>query len=240
MFDVLTGAVPPAGRLPTTQYPSIYTQQIPMTNMSLRPGENNPGRTYKWYNGSAVFEFGTGLHYTNFSASFTKPLAKQNISISSLIAGCSMPHKEDCAFHTFDVQVKNTGKKSASAGNTTTSDYVALGFLAGKFGPAPYPKKSLVAYQRLHSIAPGAHATASLNLTLGSLARVDGMGNTVLYPGDYALMVDTQPLTMVNFTLYGNATVLDLWPQPPADRHQNGTYFIGGFDGYTETLLNSS
>jgi len=239
MFDVLTGAVPPAGRLPTTQYPSIYTQQIPMTNMSLRPGENNPGRTYKWYNGSAVFEFGTGLHYTNFTASISKAL-EQNISIASLVAGCTLQHKEDCAFNTFDVQVKNTGIKSAAAGNTTTSDYVALGFLAGKFGPAPYPKKSLVAYQRLHSIAPGANATANLNLTLGSLARVDGMGNTVLYPGDYAFMVDTQPLTMVNFTLYGNATVLDLWPQPPGDRHQNGTYFIGGFDGYTETVLNAS
>jgi len=55
IFDIITGAVPPAGRLPTTQYPSNYIAQVPMTNMSLRPGENNPGRTYKWYNGTAVF-----------------------------------------------------------------------------------------------------------------------------------------------------------------------------------------
>lgn len=116
----------------------------------------------------------------------------------------------------------------------TTSDYVTLAYLAGSFGPAPYPKKSLVAYQRLFSIAGGQSSTANLNLTLGSLARVDEKGNKVLYPGDYSLLIDNQPLTSVNFTLTGSEAILDEWPQPPANRTGKGAsgfenYFIGGF-----------
>lgn len=232
IFDVLTGAVPPAGRLPTTQYPSIYTQQVPMTNMSLRPGENNPGRTYKWYNGTAVYEFGHGLHYTNFSTELAAPLPRTNFSIAALVAGCNNADKTTCPFHTFPINVHNDGN--------ITSDYVALGFLAGTFGLAPHPKKSLVAYQRLHNIAPGSTQTAQLNLTLNSLARVDAMGNTVLYPGQYSLMIDTQPLTVVNFTLSGMEAMLDEWPQPPVPTFQEGKYYVGGFDGYTETVINPS
>lgn len=237
IFDVLTGATPPAGRLPTTQYPAEYIQQVPMTDMTLRPSEFNPGRTYQWYNATPVFPFGHGLHYTNFTA--TSPaLHNGNYSIASLVRGCKASDKTTCAFHTFPVKVHNTAP--ARSANTTTSDYVALGFLAGTFGPAPYPKKKLVAYQRLHGIAAGKSQTAQLSLTLGSLARVDEMGNTVLYPGDYSLQVDNQPLVTVNFTLSGAPVTLDYWPQPPTDGRQNGTYFVGGFDGNTISKTNPS
>lgn len=224
IFDVLTGKVAPAGRLPTTQYPADYIRALPMTDMSLRPNETtgSPGRTYKWYNGTAIYEFGYGKHYTNFTASIGT-LPTTNYSISSLTSDCTVTYKDQCAFHTFDIAVKNTG--------SVVSDYVTLGFLTGSFGPQPYPKKSLVQYQRLHNIQVGATQTAMLNLTLGSLARVDDMGNTVLYPGDYALLIDTQPLAMVNFTLTGDAVTLDEWPQPPAARSQSGDYFVGGYTG---------
>lgn len=220
MFNIITGKTAPAGRLPTTQYPANYIAQVPMTNMSLRPGENNPGRTYKWYNGTAVFEFGYGMHYTNFSA--TAPtMSNCNFTISNLMANCTEQYKDRCAFTTLDFEVKNTG--------SVDSDYVALGFLTGSFGPQPYPKKSLVKYTRLHGVSAGSSQAASLALTLGSLARVDDMGNTVLYPGDYSLMLDTQPLAYVNFTLSGSPAVLDQWPQRPAATHQTSNYFVGGF-----------
>lgn len=74
-----------------------------------------------------------------------------------------------------------------------------------------------MAYTRLHGVAGGAEATASLGLTLGSLARVDESGNKVLYPGQYELLVDLQPLTSVAFELTGEAVVLDEWPQPPTE-----------------------
>lgn len=48
IFDIITGKAAPAGRLPTTQYPAEYIQQVPMTDMTLRPGQTSPGRTYRW------------------------------------------------------------------------------------------------------------------------------------------------------------------------------------------------
>lgn len=223
LFDIITGKTAPAGRLPVTQYPAHYIRDIPMTDMSLRPSSTSPGRTYKWYEGTPIFEFGYGMHYTNFTASISGA-SMGNYSISSLLSNCTESYKDRCAFKSFSVNVQNTG--------SVASDYSTLGFLAGSFGPMPYPKKSLVNYQRLHDVQPGQSATATLNLTLGSLGRVDDSGNKILYPGDYALMIDTQPLTMVNFTLYGQPQFLDEWPQPPVPGQQKGDYFTGGYQGY--------
>lgn len=41
--SILTGDKAPAGRLPVTQYPGDYVNQVPMTNMNLQPGTGNPG-----------------------------------------------------------------------------------------------------------------------------------------------------------------------------------------------------
>ncbi|KAI0066954.1 hypothetical protein BV25DRAFT_1262513 [Artomyces pyxidatus] len=73
LVDIVTEKVAPAGRLPITQYPAEYVDQIPMTDMTLRPNAatGSPGRTYKWYTGTPVFELGHGLHYTNFSLSWS-------------------------------------------------------------------------------------------------------------------------------------------------------------------------
>jgi beta-D-xylosidase 4 len=237
IVDILTGKVSPAGRLPQTQYPSSYINEVSMTNMALRPGTNNPGRTYKWYNGTAIYEFGYGMHYTNFSANITSGL-QQSYAISDLVSSCqnsSETYLYRCPFTSVGIDVTNTGN--------TSSDYVTLGFLAGSFGPAPQPKKSLVSYQRLFSIASSSAATATLNLTLGSLARVDEQGNKVLYPGNYSLLIDTQPLASYNFTLTGSQTgaILEHWPQPPANRTAKGIegyegYFVGGYGSDQEPV----
>ncbi|KAL5113779.1 hypothetical protein ACEQ8H_008353 [Pleosporales sp. CAS-2024a] len=227
IVDILTGKVAPAGRLSQTQYPSHYISQVAMTDMALRPSDKNPGRTYKWYNGTATFDFGFGMHYTNFSASITSGL-QTSYSISDLTSNCNKARfKDQCPFASVQVAVQNTGK--------VTSDYVVLGYIAGNHGPAPHPKKSLVRYQRLHSIAGGSSGTATLHLTLASLARVDEMGNKVLYPGDYTLLIDNQPLASYHFTLTGggNGTVLEHWPQPPPVRkHTSSGYFVGGYGSY--------
>jgi beta-D-xylosidase 4 len=64
LLDVIFGRRPVAGRLPVTQHPAAYVDEIPMTDMSLRPGPFSPGRTYKWYEGDPVFEFGYGWHWS--------------------------------------------------------------------------------------------------------------------------------------------------------------------------------
>ena len=48
-----------------TWYPADYVNQVPMTDQSMRAGAGNPGRTYKFFTGTPVFAFGTGLSYTD-------------------------------------------------------------------------------------------------------------------------------------------------------------------------------
>ena len=209
IMNIITGKTAPAGRLPVTQYPAHYVTDVPMTDMNLRPNatSGNPGRTYMWYNQSAV-DFGFGMHYTNFTVSFADDDATASWDIQSLTKDCTEVYKDLCAFQSVGISVQNEG--------SVTSDFVTLGFVAGEHGPAPHPIKQLVAYERLFAVEAGATATAHLNLTLGSLARHDDMGNLVLYPGDYSLLVDVPTQAMWNFTLTGDEATLEEWPQAPA------------------------
>ncbi|KAH8894300.1 glycoside hydrolase [Thozetella sp. PMI_491] len=203
VLDIITGKTAPAGRLPVTQYPSNYTNQVPLTDMNLRPVGGSPGRTYRWYK-SSVLPFGHGLHYTKFNLSIEN--FPSSHSISGLLGVCKNKHIDLCAFPAVPVQVTNTGNR--------TSDFVALGFLAGEYGPKPYPIKTLASYKRFKAVKPGETARDLLPLTLGALARVDLAGNTVLYPGTYRLLLDVPTATEAVFTLTGNETVLDQFPQP--------------------------
>ncbi|KAB5578731.1 glycoside hydrolase superfamily, partial [Coniochaeta sp. 2T2.1] len=213
VFDILTGKTAPAGRLPVTQYPASYVDAVPMTDMNLRRSCKNPGRTYRWYN-KPVLPFGHGLHYTTFKPTFFAPGPFTNgssLSITSLLASCGkIPHADLCTVgSSLPVEVTNTGN--------TTSDCVALAFLAGEYGPKPYPIKTLAAYGRVKGVKPGETAKAQLPaLTLGTLARVDLAGNTVLYPGKYRLLLDVPTQAEVEFTLTGEEVVLDRFPQPKA------------------------
>jgi beta-glucosidase len=58
--DVLFGDYNPAGRLPVTFYKS--DNDLPgFSDYSMK------GRTYRYFNGEALYPFGYGLSYTNFT-----------------------------------------------------------------------------------------------------------------------------------------------------------------------------
>jgi beta-D-xylosidase 4 len=206
VLRILTGEDAPAGRLPVTQYPAKYADEIPMSSMKLRPTSDHPGRTYRWYQ-DAVQPFGFGLHYTDFEVLFGS--FPSTFSIQELVNACSSYEFPDtCAFTPLKVYVENTGSRK--------SDYSALAFVKGEFGPEPYPLKTLAAYSRLRSIGPGESKSAELSWTLGDLARHDEDGNTVLYPGEYVVLLDEPARAELKFTLLGEPAVLDKWPALPA------------------------
>lgn len=210
LWNILLGKVAPAGRLPVTQYPANYVNEVEMTDMALRPNSTtgNPGRTYIWYD-NATMPFGYGLHYTNFTAAFSNQSSTQSYDISNIVNSCdntTYPYLDLCPFTTVNMTVANTGSVS--------SDFVTLLFISGEYGPQPYPLKQLVAYERLFKVSGGASQSVSLPLTLSSLKRHDDRGNAVVYPGEYSLLLDVPTQATLNFTLTGQQTVIDEWPQP--------------------------
>ncbi|KAI1739129.1 glycoside hydrolase family 3 protein [Xylaria scruposa] len=212
VFDILTGKSAPAGRLPSTVYPADYVNQVPLTDMTLRPSTSNPGRTYKWYNNS-VLPFGFGLHYTSFKATFKQgDVANKTYAINDIVESCELRYLDLCNFDPIAISVENTGN--------VTSDFVALAFLSGEYGPAPHPIKELAAYTRLKDIEVGKVLEAKLTIRLGELARVDGNGNTVLYPGKYQVILDVPAQDQITFELTGEPKTLIEFPQPPADLGQ--------------------
>jgi len=206
IMQLITGEKSPAGRLPVTQYPSSYTDLIPMTDMNLRPTSQYPGRTYRWYD-KPIKRFGFGLHYTTFKAEVGGAFPK-TLRIADLVGGCGNEHPDTCPAPPLPVSITNTGDRA--------SDYVALAYLSGEYGPRPYPIKTLSAYKRLRDVAPGETATADLAWTLGDIARHDEEGNTVLYPGEYTITIDEPTLATATFTLEGEEAVLDKWPALPS------------------------
>ncbi|KAJ7902063.1 glycoside hydrolase family 3 protein [Mycena olivaceomarginata] len=203
IFDVLLGNVAPAGRLPLTQYPAEYVAQVPMTDMNLRPNKatGNPGRTYQWYTGKPVIEYGFGLHYTRRNPRIVYDIGK-------LVANARRAaHLDVGAFDTFGVTVRNIGH--------TTSDFVALLFVKTTAGPAPHPNKALIGYTRVHRVGAGSAATARISVQLNQIARTDKGGSAWLYPGEYTLSLDVPEQLTHRFVLVGKPAQLTDFPAPP-------------------------
>ncbi|KAL4271604.1 hypothetical protein GQ457_13G010000 [Hibiscus cannabinus] len=80
LAEIIFGDHNPGGRLPVTWYPQDYTK-VPMTDMRMRPESDYPGRTYRFYEGDTVFEFGYGLSYSKYSYSFTR-VSQKNIYLN--------------------------------------------------------------------------------------------------------------------------------------------------------------
>lgn len=208
ILDILTGARAPAGRLITTQYPAEYPLSFSQDDMSLRPNGSNPGQTYKWYTGEPVYEFGTGLFYTNFSISASFSNGSVTFSTSDLTSAThpSYAFTDLMPFFNYTVTVTNTG--------TVSSDYSAILFAnTTNAGPSPYPNKWVVGFERLASIAPGASSTLTIPVSIGSMARYAENGDAVLYPGSYQLALNNEGDAVTQVTLTGSEAVLTHWPE---------------------------
>ncbi|KAJ6919891.1 hypothetical protein NC651_013740 [Populus alba x Populus x berolinensis] len=122
--DAVADALKSGGRLPLTWYPQEFTK-VPMTDMRMRPQPSigNPGRTYRFYEGEKVFEFGYGLSYSDYSYAFASVAQNQlnmkdssnQQSENSKTPGCKLVSdigEEQCEHIKFKVtvSVKNEGQ----------------------------------------------------------------------------------------------------------------------------------
>jgi beta-D-xylosidase 4 len=216
ILDLLYGVASPAGRLPVTQYPASYVDEVPPTDMTLRPGQNgtNPGRTHMWYTGDAVVPFGHGLHYTEFEVTLAAEPQWQgefessqgDISkVQSLIENTPWMEVINLPAVSISIQIENIG--------AVKSDYVVLLFLRSDVGPEPRPKQTLVGYTRVKDIEPGVKEVAEVTLQLERFLRVDEDGNRVIYPGKYEVFVDIDEKASLELEWTGESVVVEEFPQ---------------------------
>ena len=160
--DVLFGraldgrAVAPAARMSQMTYPAAFTQRTSIADFRMRPSSGgtapyNPGRTYRFYNGTPVLPFGYGLSYTTWAYTPlpdpTPPVPLAAVEAAALqqersgvIGHIPAGLKETAA--AFWVNVTNTG--------AVDSDDVVLGFLVPPgAGTNGVPLQELFGFERV-------------------------------------------------------------------------------------------
>jgi beta-glucosidase len=158
--DTLTGVNDPGGRLPITFYASL--DQLPaFTDYSMA------NRTYRYFTGKPLYEFGYGLSYTKFS------YAPLKLSTENVHAGDPL---------TVETEVRNTGKM---AGDEVAELYL----MPPKNGNGGLsPNLQLEDFERVH-LAPGQVRRVTFKLDPRQLSEVDAQGIRSMQAGHYTLSV---------------------------------------------------
>jgi hypothetical protein len=199
---VVFGQYNPGGRLPITFYPASYADAVSMFDMQMRPSPTNPGRTYKFYTGQAVYEFGTGLSYTTFAYSWSNDSSISSYSIQTLSKDTS---NERVLARSFRVNVTNTG---LLPGDDVVLAYVTPPRTSLK-DPSP-PIKQLFGFERVH-LDKGETAQIYFPLNVNALLTVAEDGSKWLEPGHYQIIIGQK--LMHTIELQGEPALWSRWGQ---------------------------
>jgi beta-glucosidase len=158
--DVLLGDANPAGRLPVTFYSA--DAKLPAFD-----DYGMDGRTYRYYEGQALYPFGHGLSYTQFGYS--------GLKLDRTSAGAGDPVK-------VSVKVKNTGKRAG--------DEVVQLYLRPLDAGRDRATRELRGFQRV-SLQPGEERTLEFSLVPEKDLRTwdEKAGAYVVDPGRYEVQV---------------------------------------------------
>ena len=185
LASVIFGQYNPAGRLPVTIYPSSYVTSVSMFDMAMHPSAKSPGRTYKFYTGTPVYEFGSGLSYTTFSYSTDRARRLSTISINDL-----MPKGDETERLIVDVirvNVTNTGDRP---GDDVVLAYVSL---PETMKDNVVPFKQLFGFERVH-LAVNETREVFFPFSIRSALTVDRHGTKWIQPGSYRIRIGKEYL----------------------------------------------
>ena len=158
--DTLAGKNDPSGRLPVTFYRSL-DELPPFTDYSMK------NRTYRYFTGKTLYDFGYGLSYTKFSYSNLK------LSSETVNAGDTL---------TVEAEVRNTG---GVAGEEVAELYL-IPPRNGNDGLSPHLQ--LEAFERVY-LLPGETKMVRFELRPRQLSEVNAKGERWVQPGAFAVSV---------------------------------------------------
>jgi beta-glucosidase len=158
--ETLAGVNNPSGRLPVTFYASL-DQLPPFEDYSMQ------NRTYRYFRGRPLYEFGYGLSYSTFAYD------RMRLSSTKLEAGQPL---------TVEGEVRNT---SEVAGDEVAELYLQYPPSTGA------PLRALKGFARVH-ILPGETKKLAFTLSPRDLSQVTEEGEHVVRPGRYSVSVGSR------------------------------------------------
>lgn len=202
LAQVIFGDYNPGGRLPMTWYPQAFTK-VPMNVMNMRPNLSTgyPGRTYRFYTGRTVFQFGYGLSYSNYSYTFAStsinriilPFSNnQVVSRNTEMASNHIYVDDDtvsCEKGKFNIQVSvhNHGRIDGS--------HAVLMFAKSPATHRGAPQRQLIGFKRVHVESGRSIEVQFLVNACDHLSTVTEDARRILSPGVHTFMTgDTQHL----------------------------------------------
>lgn len=178
LAEVLWGDTNPSGALPFTIYPEDFVDQVAMQDFSMRSG---PGRTYRFYQGKALWPFGFGLSYTSWNVAVGVPATVRASTQDAALDGLR-----------FNVRVTNVG---SVAGARVLHAFVSEA--SGTDGPlhddvvrSRRPVLTLWGLGRTPQLAPNEAATLALatnDHSACALCTVNSTGVRAVRAGTYTL-----------------------------------------------------
>jgi len=147
------------GKLPVTMYASNFVNEISMTDYHFSTGI---GRTYRYYSGTPLFEFGTGLSYVTFAMSCSCSSSKLPSAVTCTVTNTDPKMKGDEVLMLFHRAPENLSSKVTH----------------------PIPKKQLVGFERV-TINPGSNSQVKFVITEKMLQLNNWEGIPVLYAGTH-------------------------------------------------------
>ncbi|KAG6776015.1 hypothetical protein POTOM_019518 [Populus tomentosa] len=206
LAEIIFGDHNPGGKLPMTWYPQEFVK-VSMTDMRMRPETSSgyPGRTYRFYKGPTVFEFGYGLSYSKYTYELSavsqnklylnqsSTMHKINNFDSVLSVLVSELGTEFCEHNKFPVriEVKNHGEMAGK--------HPVLLFARQTKQGNGRPRKQLVGF---HSVQLSAGERAEIEFEVSPcehLSRTNEDGLMVMEEGTHFLVVEGQeyPISIV-------------------------------------------
>lgn len=207
---VLLGDRNPTGRLPVTVYDESLAQSRKITDMSLR---SNNGLTYMHYRGTALWPFGYGMSYTNWSVALDTAgtgLLTTTDALKAAWAKYYSPEMDTASVADLEVTVTNTGARM-SAVVVLVFATATTALPAGSLAP---PLRQLVGFSRASALGAGEVRRVAVALVPLPLCRADAAGSQWAEPGVWRLAATVDGVDMVHTTLTvsGSARNVLEWP----------------------------
>ncbi|KAK2999380.1 hypothetical protein RJ639_023945 [Escallonia herrerae] len=193
LAEIIFGDHNPGGKLPMTWYPKDFIK-VPMTDMRMRPEPSSgyPGRTYRFYTGRKVYQFGYGLSYTRYVYEFVS-VTRNKLHLGKSMAAGSSESLQYMSVSELGTEFCERATISATVGVNN------LGKMAGKHPVLLFvkqakltngnPIKQLVGF---HSVTLKAGERAEVEFALNPcdhLSRANEDGLMVIEGGSHHLVV---------------------------------------------------